>query len=100
MKIKTSTMIQAAPETIWPLLTNSSMEVPGCFCLGLPRPLSCELPSGEAGVGAERRCISDRGVIVQRITDWSPPQRLQFKMVTTSHCWAPQVASITEEFLI
>lgn len=100
MKIQTSMVISATPESIWPLLTNSSMEVPGCFCLGLPRPVSCELPDRVGGVGAERRCVSDRGVVIQRITRWEAPHRLQFEMVSTDHCWRLQVDSIREDFLI
>lgn len=100
MRIQTSTVIKADPDDLWPLLTNSAMEVPGCFCLGLPRPVSCELPDSAGGVGAERRCISDRGTVVQRITRWTPPRELHFEMVSTDHCWAPQVETIREEFLI
>jgi len=100
MKIRTSTLVRSTPEALWPLLTNSSMEVPGCFCLGLPRPVSCELPDSVGGVGAERRCISDRGVVVQRITRWVPPRHLQFEMVSTDHGWGPYVDSIAEDFLI
>lgn len=100
MKIRTSTFIDAQPETVWPLLTHSSMDASGCFCLGLPRPVSCELPSGVGGVGAERRCISDRGVVVQRITTWVPPSHLCFEMQSTDHCWRSQVESIREDFRI
>ncbi|MCF7733138.1 MAG: SRPBCC family protein [Akkermansiaceae bacterium] len=100
MKIRTSIVIRATPETLWPLLTNSSMDVPGCFCLGLPQPVSCELPDGVGGIGSERRCISDRGVVVQRITEWAPPKHLQFEMVSTNHCWSTQVDSIREEFRV
>lgn len=74
------------------------MEVPGCFCFGLPRPVACELPERTGGVGAERRCISDRGVVVQRITAWEPLVRLRFKMVSTDHCWSSYVESIEEDF--
>src|SRR5690606_38000273 len=100
MKIRTSIVIKSAPEALWPLLTSSSMDVPGCFCLGLPRPVSCELPDSIGGVGSERRCISDRGVVVHRITEWVPPLYLQFEMVSTNHCWASQVDAIKEEFQI
>lgn len=98
MKIRTSTRLPSDPETVWPLLTGSTMDVPGCFCLGLPKPVACELPDRRGGVGAERRCISDRGVVVRRITEWSPPSHLEFRMVSTTHCWSDQVESIVEEF--
>lgn len=98
MQVRTSILIKSTTEALWPLLTHSRMEVPGFFCLGLPRPVSCELPDQSGGVGAERRCISDRGVVVQKITQWSPPQRLRFEMASTDHKWRSQVDSITEDF--
>ena len=100
MKIRTSIVIRSTPDFLWPLLTNSSMDVPGCFCLGLPRPVSCQLPDSIGGVGSERRCVSDHGVIVQRITAWTPPLHLRFEMVSTDHSWRSQVESITENFHI
>ncbi|MFD2157793.1 SRPBCC family protein [Rubritalea tangerina] len=100
MQIQTSTQIKASPDSIWPLLTESRMDVPGCFCLGVPQPRSCELPDQVGGVGAERRCISDRGVVVQRITEWSPPKKLSFEMVSTDHSWSSCVDSIKEEFIL
>jgi len=98
MRIRTSQIILANPEQLWPLLTNSRMDVPGCFCLGLPRPVACELPDSTGGVGSERRCISDRGTVIQRITNWQPSRVLQFEMVTTDHCWGPYVESLKEHF--
>jgi len=98
MKIRTSRIMNATPEQLWPLLTNSRMDVPGWFCLGLPRPVACELPRSVGGLGAERRCISDRGTIVQRITTWQPCSQLQFRMVSTNHSWGPCVESLEEEF--
>ncbi|MBB5353233.1 hypothetical protein HNR46_003488 [Haloferula luteola] len=100
MRIQTAITIPASPEQLWPLLTRSSMNLPGCFCLGLPQPLSCELPDSEGGVGSIRHCHSDRGHIIQRITEWSPPSRLTFEMVSTDHCWAHQVQSLRETFHI
>lgn len=98
MRIRTTQIMKTTPELLWPLLTNSRMDVPGCFCLGLPRPVACELPKSSGGVGAERRCISDRGTVVQRITTWIPCRQLQFQMVTTDHNWGPCVESLEEDF--
>lgn len=98
MKIRTSRILPATPEQVWPLLTNSRMDVPGCFCLGLPRPVACELPQSPGGVGAERRCLSDRGTVIQQITNWRPFDRLQFRMVSTDHDWGPCVESLEEDF--
>ena len=98
MKIRTSAMINAPREQLWPLLTESRMDVPGWFCLGLPRPVSCELPESVGGVGAERRCISDRGIVIQKITDWRPSELLRFRMISTNHEWGPCVESLEEDF--
>ena len=53
------------------------------FHLGVPQPLQCRLPEGRGEVGAERECVSDRGVVRQRILDWRPPERLSFRMEET-----------------
>ncbi len=98
MRIRTSRIIDVPREVLWPLLTHSRMDVPGWFCLGLPRPVSCELPRSPGGVGAERRCISDRGTVIQEITSWEPPGRLRFRMVSTDHGWGPWVESLEEDF--
>jgi hypothetical protein len=100
VEIRTSTIIPASPDELWPLLTDSQMTAPGCFCLGLPRPVACELPVTEGKVGAERRCISDRGTVTQTITHWQPPQRLKFRMVSTDHSWAPCVEALEEDFAL
>lgn len=98
MKIRTSRTFNVPREQLWPLLTKSRMDVPGWFCLGLPRPVSCELPQSFGGVGSERRCISDRGTVIQMITNWQPPDRLQFRMISTDHAWGPCVESLEEDF--
>jgi hypothetical protein len=98
MKIRTSALIPTTRERLWPWLTSSRMDVPGRFCMGVPSPVSCELPESVGRVGAERRCISDRGTVVQRITVWQPPMRLEFRMVSTDHGWARCVDSIEENF--
>lgn len=98
MQIRTSKVINSSRETLWPLLTHSRMDVPGWFCLGVPQPKRCELPDRMGGVGSERRCLSDRGTVVQRITVWEPPSSLQFQMVSTDHSWGPLVQSLEEKF--
>lgn len=97
MIIRTSTTIKASPETIWPLLTNSKMTEAGCFCFGVPKPVECRME--EVGdVDAKRQCVSDRGIVDQKITEWNPPQALRFEMQNTDHSWSPFVESIEEGF--
>ncbi|QJE94617.1 hypothetical protein [Luteolibacter luteus] len=100
MNVATSTIIQSTAERLWPLLTSSQMTASGRFCLGVPRPVACELPSAVGEVGAERRCISDRGTVIQTITHWNPPTRLKFRMRSTDHQWGRCVESIEEDFHI
>jgi len=98
MKIRTSTVIKTSREKLWPMLTDSEMNAPDCFCLGVPRPVECRLPDEVGGVGAERQCVSDRGVVNQKITTWLPPEELQFSMVNTDHSWSRYIESIDERF--
>lgn len=100
MNVRTTSLIRTGPELLWPLLTRSRMTSPGCFCFGLPRPMACELPEREGGVGAERRCISDRGTVVQTITEWRPPERLRFRMVGTDQFWGRCMEAIEDDFLL
>jgi hypothetical protein len=67
--------------TVWPLLCNSKMDGSHSllFRLGVPQPLECRLPDGE-GVGHERECVSDQGVVHQRILTWAPETKLSFRM--------------------
>jgi len=74
--------------------------IPAYFRLGLPKPLECRLPDGPGGVGARRQCISDRGVIQQRITHWQEPAVLRFEMIETTLYFRPCVSAIVEEFVL
>lgn len=98
MKVQTTRLIRSSRDTLWPLLTNSQMAAEGCFCLGVPKPVACELPSRAGGVGVERRCVSDRGTVIQTITEWNPPERLRFHMVSTDHSWGRCLRAISEDF--
>jgi len=100
MVVTTSCLIDRPPEAVWPLLTHSEMTHPGVFCLGLPKPVRCELPDGSGGVGSERRCVSDRGIVIQRILEWAPPACLRFEMISTDHTWSRFVESLVEAFTL
>ena len=45
------------------------------------------------GVGEERECVSDQGVVRQRILEWEPPARLTFRMERSD---LPQLRSVPE----
>jgi len=68
------------------------------FRLGVPQPIECRLPDGVGGVGAERQCVSDQGVVHQRILEWVPERRLSFRMEGTDVAAARMVQGIVETF--
>ena len=74
--------------------------IPCAFRLGIPKPVECKLPDGNGGVGARRQCISDRGVIQQRITHWQKDEILRFQMEDTNLYFRPCVTGIIEEFVL
>jgi hypothetical protein len=102
MRVQTSTLIGKPPAVLWPLLCASKMEVrrPWLFWFGIPKPVECRLPKGHGGVGQRRECVSDRGLIQQRITHWEAPQCLRFEMESTTVYFRPCVAGIAEEFVL
>jgi len=72
--------------------------IPLQFRFGIPRPVECKLKNGTGGEGRERQCISDRGVINQRITLWNENRQLKFEMKDTDMYFGKCVTSIKENF--
>lgn len=56
--------------------------------------------TGEGGVGQKCQCISNSGIINQRITHWDVPNFLRFLMQDTTLYFRPCVNSIQEEFVL
>ena len=102
MTVQTKSSFAAEPEVLWPLLFGSKMDrKQPCFLLcGLPKPLECRLPDSRGGVGSTRECVSDKGVISQRITEWIPGEKLSFELVKTDIYFGPCMESIVESFHI
>jgi len=102
MRIRTSMLINKPPEELWPLLCRSRMDprIPCYFRLGMPKPVECRLPDGVGGVGQRRECISNRGVIHQRIQKWEEPTRLRFAMEDTTLYFHPCVTAMADEFVL
>ncbi len=102
MRIRTTAILPAPPAAIWPLLCASKMDpaIPCVFRLGIPKPVECRLPDGQGGVGAERQCVSRRGVVRQRITHWQEPALLRFRMEDTTLYFRPCVTALEEEFAL
>lgn len=102
MKIRSTVHFAEPPESVWPLLCESRMDTRRCapFRLGVPKPVACRLPSGRGHEGAERQCVSERGVIRQRILEWSPPHRLRFAMESVEPNFLPGVTDLQETFTL
>lgn len=102
MRVQTSILLDKPPAEVWPLLCSSRMDprIPCLFRLGIPKPVECRLPDGAGGVGARRQCVSDRGVVHQRITHWEEERVLRFQMEDTTLYFRPCVTAIVEEFTL
>lgn len=100
MIVTTRWRFACAPETVWPLLCGSRMQPTrhGLFRFGLPQPQVCRLPSGAGGPGGMRQCVSDQGVIDQRILAWEPPRHLAFRMERSDIARLSYVSDILEDF--
>ncbi|MET8526888.1 hypothetical protein [Micromonospora sp. NPDC005172] len=102
MIVRTRWMMPHPPELLWPALCDSRLELqPRCpvFYLGTPRPTTCRLPEGPGEVGVARQCVSEQGVVRQRITTWEPPVRLAFHMESTDlgfHRFVDQLGDVFE----
>lgn len=102
MRVRTSIIIDKSPTAVWPLLCSSRMDprIPCYFRLGIPKPVECRLPDGVGGVGARRECVSNRGIVHQRITEWQEHKVLRFQMEDTTLYFRPCVTAIVEEFVL
>jgi hypothetical protein len=100
MVVQTTYSFNATVDKLWPLLFNSKMDdnQPCILLCGLPKPVECRLPDNQGGVGSKRECVSDRGTIQQRITEWEPGQKLSFELERTDLYFGPCVKSIEEQF--
>ena len=98
--VRTQRTFRCAPRVVWPLLCDSKMDRSSAilFKLGVPQPLECRLPEGRGGVGSERECVSDQGVVHQRILEWVPDSRLAFRMEWTDLPSARSISSIEDSF--
>ncbi|HXW67333.1 MAG TPA: hypothetical protein VEL82_05615 [Thermoplasmata archaeon] len=98
--VRTRSRFPVPPSEVWPLLCSSRMDGSTSFLfrLGVPRPIECRLPAGPGGVGRERECVSDRGVVRQRILEWVPERRLSFRMVSSDLALITEVSDLRDTF--
>lgn len=85
MVVRTRRSFPCSASTVWSLMCNSRMDESASlfFRLGVPQPVECRVSDLHPGVGSERECISDRGVVRQRILVWAPDRCLTFRMEST-----------------
>ena len=103
--VRVTSAIQIAAPTlaVWAKLCDAEMPAtaPCEFHLGRvgpPRPVRCELPDGPGAVGATRRCVSDRGTVTQRVTEWAEGERLAFELVAEDAGLGAHVAAMRDVF--
>ena len=101
--IETTVEIPALPAAVWARLCDARMPAtaPCEFRLGRlgpPQPVRCELPSGVGGVGQERRYITARGGVIQRITSWVEAEHLAFEVVTEDAGLGVHVQAMRDDF--
>jgi Polyketide cyclase / dehydrase and lipid transport len=98
--VRTRWVFDAPPRDVWPLLCASKMGESNfpLVKLGVPKPLECRLPGGQGGAGSERECVSDQGVVHQRIIEWIPTERLSFRMERTDLAFRDSVVDLVDTF--
>jgi Polyketide cyclase / dehydrase and lipid transport len=98
--VRTTQSFPCRPGAVWPLLCNSRMDGRSTllFRLGVPQPVQCSVPDGQGGIGSERECTSDQGVVRQRILEWDPERRLSFRMERTDMEFQKFVREIGDTF--
>jgi hypothetical protein len=100
MEVRTGQSFSNSASTVWTLLCNSKMDDTSTllFKLGVPHPVQCRVPDGHGGVGSERECESDQGIVHQRILEWVPDQRLTIRMERTDLQIQKYVREMVETF--
>jgi hypothetical protein len=105
VRVASSIEVKALPEAVWAVLCSAQMPVtaPCEFRFGSfspPTPLRCELPEGRGGIGSRRRCVTDRGIVEQRIVEWTEGERLAFELVADTAGLNTHVRSMRDVFVL
>jgi Polyketide cyclase / dehydrase and lipid transport len=98
--VTTAAEIDAPRERIFRLLHDAQLPLAPPAWVGLvgaPAPRACRLVS-EPGVGAHRQCVTAKGPIDQRVTEWAPGRVLAFEMVAESAGLRFWVARMADRF--
>ncbi len=81
--VTTSVVIDAPPEVVWEhVIAFPKIDAPMAwyFRLGIAAPMHATIHG--QGVGAVRHCEFTTGAFVEPITQWNPPERLSFDVVS------------------
>jgi hypothetical protein len=100
MVVRTRQSFRCPPSTVWSLMCNSQMDGSASllFKLGVPQPVQCNVTDRTPGVGSERECVSDQGVVHQRILVWKPGSCLSFRMESTDMPFRRYVRDLVDTF--
>jgi len=82
--VTTSVHVAAEPATVWGMIESIDSihgPKPWLMRIGLPVPVRCALE--REGVGAKRVCYFEDGTIEERVSEWSPPNRMRLQIVHT-----------------
>ncbi len=77
-------VIQAPPEEVWPHILSFpkiESEPDWVFRTGIAAPVETRIHG--QGVGAARECILSTGTMPERVSEWEPPYRLGFDVLST-----------------
>jgi len=100
VRVRTECPFPATVEKLWPLLCDSRVDRRSALLsfLHVPQPIRCRLPGGAGGVGEERECESDQGLVHQRILEWVPRSRLSFRMERATLPQRGWIEGMSDEF--
>lgn len=97
--LKSSKIIETAPEKIWPAFFNAKMDdrYPLAFRLGLPKPIECMIIEGDGKPGSIRRCVTTRGNMDQKILQADPYTQFTYELVDSTYWGQPFIALVRDE---
>ena len=82
LSVASMVLIHKKPEAVWPLLCNFKLpNRPKWYYRSLPFPQECKV-IGKKGIGAHRKCKTTKCHLNQKITQWVPPNKLAFVVIS------------------
>lgn len=102
MIIRTVLITKKSRSDIWSGITHAEMILPKPFLfrVGIPLPKKCEILTYSNGIGTVRKCTSDRGHVIQKITKFAVNRELEFHMEFNTLDIPCDIQSMSDNFLI